>query len=146
MATTTYYLRGKCKWAKPYKMDPEYRTYSIDVFLDEGSMKLFKESGCQLKIRKNEEGEYVSFRRSHEKLIKGKPVVFGPVTVVDAAGQPWDPRVLIGNGSVVDVCVTMYDTPKGKGTTLERIRVLDLVEYDTNERGTELAPGISDPF
>lgn len=147
MATTHYYLKGTCKWAKPYKMDDTYRNYSVDVYLDEPSMKLFIQSGAQLKIRTDSEGkQFVSFKRPHERLVKGEPKVMGPIPCMDASGYPWREEVLIGNGSTVEIKLAVYDTIKGKGTLLESIRVVDLVEYTGGTDDIVLASTVSDPF
>lgn len=134
MASRIYYFSGKAKWAKVYDfhIDPEYGHRSIDVYLDDKSLDLFKNSGSQLKLREDDEGKYVSFRRDHMKVIKGEEVVFGPPTVLDSEGTPM--TALIGNGSDVVVKVTMYDyNYKGKagvGTRLDGVRVDNLVEYE----------------
>lgn len=57
----------------------------------------------------------------------------GP-TVMDAAKQPWPHTKLIGNGSKVRICYTVYpwSGPIGAGVTLQptHVQVLELVEYE----------------
>lgn len=135
-----YKFAGKCKWAKVHKVDPKYQQYTIDVYLDEPSMALYKQSGCQMKIKENEDGEFVTFRRAHQQLIKQDLVEFGKPTVIDREGKTITENV--GNGSDVVVKVEVYDSQKGKGHRLEAVCVLDLVPFGEKE---EIAPeGLAD--
>lgn len=130
----TYYLQGTCKWAKLQEPGTNYdktsRSYSIDMFLDENSWKLFEESGCQLKRRTDKEtGEtFVSFKRAEKKIIKGTIKEMGPPEVLDGEGNPFTGKV--GNGSTVIVKISVYPSLKGMGHTLEAIKLVDLIEYE----------------
>jgi hypothetical protein len=107
MATETYYFRGKAKWAKVYRPDPEYDNYKINVYLDKPSKELFEAAGTQLTPKSDDDGEYVTFRRDHSKMIKKDLVTFGPPRVVDHDNNPLTET--IGNGSEVVVKVQIYD-------------------------------------
>jgi hypothetical protein len=133
MATETYYFRGKAKWAKVYRPDPEYDNYKINVYLDEASKKLFQEAGTQLTPKSDEDGEFVTFRRDHSKMIKNELVTFGAPKVVDSELHPLTET--IGNGSEVVVKVQVYDGKKGKGHRLEAVQVVDLIVYEGGEGG-----------
>jgi hypothetical protein len=127
MATEIFYFKGKAKWAKVYRPDDEFDNYKINVYLDKASKKLFTEAGTQLTPKSDEDGEYVTFRRDHSKMIKNELVVFGKPQVVDHDGLAFTNT--IGNGSEVVVKVAVYDGRKGKGHRLEGVQVVNLVEY-----------------
>lgn len=149
---------GKAYWAKVYQAD-EFRgavRWMIDLALQgEDEWEKFKISGIQKKVKEDaEKGKFVNFSRSTTKLMRGKLVYFAPPTIYDKDGMPivryvneegnpvrsYDDEkakierigepVLIGNGSLVSVNVSVYPTAMGPGNRLESIRILDLVHYD----------------
>ncbi len=128
MATKFYYLTGTSKWVKARKPDEKYGNYTMNLYLDDGSKKIFKESEMQIAPKEDEDGTFYTFRRPHEKLMKSEVVVFGPPKVFNADNTEFDG--LVGNGSRVTVKISVYDTIKGKGHRWESIRVEDLVEYN----------------
>ena len=135
MASNYVYLTGKAMWAKLDKPDELYNKYCIDLYLDKGSMKKFKDSGIQVEIKEKDGEEYVRLRRDPDKLFEGMPEK--PKKLIwNAETEEYDlfPG-LIGNGSIVNCKVSVYDTTKGKGHRLEAVAVEDLVEY--NEGGSE---------
>lgn len=145
MATSMYSVKGKAKWAKVFEFNRdmgEYHkdydgAYTIDVYLDEDQMKTVSKSGTQVKPKIDDEGIFVKFKRKHADFI---PALGGAPKVVDKDDQPWDTEVLIGNGSEVEVFFTVYSTKKGNGTRLEGIRVLDLVEVESEGSGIAALP------
>ncbi len=131
MPTKYYKFTGPCKWAKVHLPDKTYNVYSIQVYLDEENLAKYKESGIQGRVKEDQDGTYVSFRRLPVKLIKGDVVELGPPQVEDAQrNKLLDP---IGNGSIVTVDVAVYDTVKGKGHTLQRVHVNELVKYERKD-------------
>ena len=151
-ATKTFKFVGKAQWAKVYEAD-EFRgtkNWKIDLNVDKENLALYKESGIQGKVRENEEGPLVSFKRPTTKLIKGVQQIFsGPKivdkdgkviveykkneegTAFDRIGEP----VLIGNGSVVECIVSVYPTSMGPGQRLEQVKIIDLIEYTPSSNG-----------
>lgn len=136
MATETYFFNGKCKWAKVYKPDTKYEPqYNIQLYLDKENEGILKESGLGLKVKEDEDGRYVGFRRK----VAGpewRPDM-GPPKVIDAGGGDFSD--LIGNGSDVTLKVEVFDTPRtgGKGHRLETVRVDKHVKYEApREEGT----------
>ena len=128
MATKYIKFTGPCKWAKTRKPDEKYNVYSINVYLDEATKDLYLKSGIQGKIKSDDDGEFVSFRRPVSKIIKGDLVQLGaPKVYTKDKKEAQD--TMIGNGSLVECDVAVYDTIKGKGHTLQGVRILDLVEY-----------------
>lgn len=151
MTTTFHKFTGKAKWAKVY--DPEeFRgaiNWKIDVYQDKAQLKLRKEAGIQSKIYEDEDGTYVTFKRPKTKLIKGILNEFHGPKIFDADdnsivtykksedGSQWErvgTPVLIGNGSLVEVEVAVYDAgAMGKGQRLESVKVIDLIHYEREE-------------
>lgn len=129
MATEHILLNGTCKWAKVRKPDDKYNNYTIDLYMDKESFSAFELSGLQLTPKEDEDGRFVRFRRPEEKMIKGEVIHYGPPKVVNSDNEVL-PDTLIGNGSDVTVRVSVYDSTKGKGHTLEAIRVNELVEFE----------------
>lgn len=138
MATNYYYLSGKAKWAKLFKPDDKYKNWQINVYLDDASKKTFTESGMSMQPKRDDDGEFITFRRPEAKLIKNDLIKFDPPTVLDADGKPLDK--LVGNGSEVTIKVVVYDTIKGKGHRLEAVKVNKLVEYVKQDTPT-VSPG-----
>ena len=134
MATKFYYLKGKAKWVKARRPDEKYDNYTMNLYLDEGSQKIFEESGLQIEPKQDDEGTFYTFRRPHEKLIKKELVEFGPPKVFNADNTEFDG--LVGNGSRVTIKVSVYDTVKGKGHRWESIRVEELVKYNPEGGGS----------
>ncbi len=88
---------------------------------------MFDETGCQLRA-KNEDGKYwYKFRRDYSKLIGKEAVEFGPPEVINKDGEPFTES--IGNGSTVTIRVALFDTAKGVGHRLEKVRVDKHVAY-----------------
>ena len=77
--------------------------------------------------------EFISLKRPHTKMIKDAIVTLGPPTVLDKDNNEYKEQTNVGNGSTVTCKVVVYDTVKGKGHTLEAVRVDDLVVFDKNE-------------
>lgn len=124
----TYYFSGVAKWAKVYKhnMDKKFGDrYTICVYLDELSKKKYEMSGIQTALKEDEEGQFAQFKRNDKQLIKGELVEFGPPEILGMDGID----ALIGNGSEVTVRVQVFDTVKGKGSRLEKVRVDTLVPF-----------------
>lgn len=140
MATEHLYLKGTAKWAKVFKPDEEYDNFTINVYMDEASRKLFAEAGLQLTPKEDEDGEFVTFRRPNYKQIKNELVHFGAPQVIDEQGVPV--TTPIGNGSEVVVKVIVYDSKKGKGHRLDGVQVTKLVEYAGSGEG---APNVVTP-
>lgn len=127
----TVYLTGKCKWAKLKDPDKKYSVWTLDLYLDEKGLKNFAAADLELQLRDSDEGPFIKLRRPTSRLDRktDQVVKFNPPKVIDADGEPWDMKVLIGNGSEVDVKIDVYPTPKGNAHRLEAVRVTKLVEY-----------------
>lgn len=144
MATEIFYFTGTAQWLKARKPDEKYNNYSVDLYLDDTSMKVFKASGLQLEVKKDDKGEFVKFRRPHAKPIKNEMVEFGPPKILDKDGKT-EFDGLVGNGSKVTIKVSVYDSMKGKGHRWESARIDELVPYgNITEGATDALQGV--PF
>lgn len=128
MATKFYKFTGKCKWAKVYpgQEDEKYGHFGINFY--PANVEEFKATGVQLKPRQDDDGTFFVLRRQPVKLIKGKLAELGAPVVLDSGNNAFNQP--IGNGSTVTVEIAVYDTQKGKGHRLEKVRVDELVVYE----------------
>jgi len=140
MATKYIKIRGKIAWAKSlFNADdtPWGTFWSIEMYPDEASKQLMKEHDIGLRPVKKPffEGEDgYKFRRPTQKNISGKMVDFERPQLMNADGGHLDlpESVYIGNGSVMELDVAVYQTLKGTGPVghrLEKAKLLELVEY-----------------
>lgn len=152
MKTKIYKFIGEASWAKVYEAD-EFRgssNWKIDVKLDKEMLAQYKEAGIQGKLHEKEDGTYASFKRPTTKLIKGVQQIFSGPRILDKdgktiveykkndAGTGFDrvgEPVLIGNGSVVEVTVSVYPTSMGNGQRMESVKIIDLIEYTSGGGG-----------
>lgn len=150
MATVYTNFEGYAYWAKVYP--DHYDEYMGDkrwslflIFKNEENLALFEASGLGLKLKENETGKGVQFRRPFAKMIKGEVVNFDPPRVTiwdDAAGRYVDFDQPIGNGSLVRANVAVYDTVKGKGHRLEGVTILKHIPYEVKEPSEEDAKSV----
>lgn len=76
---------------------------------------------------------YFTFWRNNRHVLKNGDEVIawgGVPQVVDAEGEPWDPNINIGNGSVCTVKLDVSKTGNNTFVRLEGVRVENLVEYE----------------
>lgn len=135
MASQNYFFTGECEWARLHKPDTKFNAdgvYSLDLYLDPPSLEKFERSGLMLKLKNKGGKKYINLRRVHKKMIKGTPSVLGPPRILDVEGDEYEKAPLIGNGSRVTCKVNVYDTPKGKGHSLDAVRIDELVVYENN--------------
>jgi len=147
MASERIYLRGKAMWAKPFERNRDRGEFyeatdgvtSIDLLMEKEELDKLKASGSRLRPKVTDDGLSVKIKRPwiHAGGIED---FGGPPQVVDADGNDWDDSVSIGNMSDVEVAVDVYDTQMGKGTRLAGIKVLDLVEYESEGEGGPRLP------
>ena len=133
MSTTNYELTGKVNWAKLREELKDTRfnkegTYNIDFYpQSQRTWDIIERSGLQLKHSTSEDGEFLRIRRNHQGLVKGDLVTWGPPKVF-LNGENFTGN--IGNGSLVSINISVYDSVKGKGHRLNSVNVLELVEYE----------------
>lgn len=160
MTSKTKYtnLKGKIKWAKVYEPDIAFgaENWKVNFYPADGKeWEKFHKTGLQLKVKSDDDGDFVQLRRPTKKVIKDELVIFSPPEItgqvsvqyvnpeglrvrqynkgdkveVIRTGEP----VELGNGTEVIVNLSYYETAKGPGHRLESITVLDLVEFIRND-------------
>ena len=134
--TEHIFLQGKSKWTRVDHPD-QYGAYSTVLYPNAASMKKIyelKERGLLNVIKKDEDGEYITFKRPTQKTINGKVRGFTPPECLDAQGNKL--KAFIGNGSDVTVKLEVYGykSPlggkEGVAARLDSIRVDNLVPYE----------------
>lgn len=121
----------KVKWAKLVKPDEMSGKWSINLYLTAEQLSNLKAEGIEPKIDKDD----VPFVQATRKTKSTKGNEFDPPRVVDVSRKPFTKN--IGNGSVCNVIVSIYDwefnKKKGKGLWLEAVQVVDLKEHAGTE-------------
>lgn len=162
-------FQGKARWMKHlYTPDNAFGAskYKAGMWITKETADQIKKSGIQKNVKEDEKGPWIEFTRDEVKMMKGLPVYFTPpmiedktgtslVSYVDADGkvvksyndpakktmiQRQGDNILIGNDSDVQLTVAVFDTMKGKGQRLEKVRILDLIEYKPDNNDAPKAP------
>lgn len=148
MATERIYITGTAMWAKLFERNRDTGEFheatdgvtSVDMVLEKEQLDKLKKAGSRLRPRITDEGLVIKFRRpwKHQSIEE----FGGQAQIVDKDGNQWDNTKSIGNGSKVEIAVDIYDTKLGKGSRLAGVKVLDLVEYESEYKDS----GPSLPF
>lgn len=166
MATRIVKVTGIAEWAKVFagnrdltgwradsRSEGNYEKYdgacTINMILDDASVDKLQSAGCAKGFKADPEGrgQVVKFDR---KFNTGYDWSSGPPTVTKEDGTTWvfETDGPIGNGSIVEVTVSIYDLPKHGnriGTRLEAVHVVDHLPYIRPEDVEELPPPIKKP-
>ena len=143
MATTYHNVEGTFTWAQvtpgneavkfdfngmnPGDLCLDQKETKITIEMDEENLAVFSASGSRKGIK---DGNKVEFVRDPSKEL-GEDLLGYPMVVLGEEGREvYEGR--IGNGSRGRVNFCVYDSKNGKGTRLEGVRVLELVEYEPN--------------
>lgn len=121
------FFKGEAAYLYLGKPD-KYGSYKISLKATEELADNVKQAGIQIDTG----GDYITFRRKENVLIKGESVAFAPPRVIDTGMNELDPFV-VGKGSMVTCKVAVYPTIKGNGHRLEAVRVDELVENNYND-------------
>lgn len=127
---------GYAQYAKilgqaPWGYQNQYREWSIDVTLTpDVKTKLLAEGLDPKKVKESKDGtyEFIKFRRREIKKDGSAGTAF---RVVGPDAQPWDDKVLIGNGSKVNVKYVINTRPDGsKSVDALAFQVTEHVPYE----------------
>jgi hypothetical protein len=152
MGTRKVKLTGRGYWAKVFEDNRDLTGYedalkdsggqcTIDVDLDSTQLEKLQRSKSMLKGKPTEEVGItrVRFKRKWTDFIGG-----GAPVVVKADGTTWDydDDGTIGNGSLVEVVLSVYDTSRKAivGTRLDKVKVVEHVEYNPDDEEEEAPP------
>lgn len=129
-------IQGKAKWAKVTGApvdgyEKKFKEWSIDVYIDEATEAKLIDQGLKDKIKNKGNGPFITFKR---KELKADGTPNQPIRVVDHKGEPWNPKVKIGNGSTVNVNYALNEfKPKQFAANILSLQVWDLVAYEGGE-------------
>lgn len=145
-SNTTIYLRGETSFAKLLGEPlPNFAKdgfeWKMDLKIDPQDIKTLKAAGVadRVKIKEGylDGAPYLTIKVKAERTDPktGEKVKNDPPVIVDKAQEPWPANKLIGNGSIVDVKLTVRDWGAGrpKGIYLNKTRVLKLVPYGNDD-------------
>tara|TARA_R110002153_G_scaffold114771_5_gene257671 strand:- start:270 stop:797 length:528 start_codon:yes stop_codon:yes gene_type:complete len=153
MATRRVKLTGIAEWAKVFTQNRDMLGFeeayvscdgacTIDVILDEANMALLKASKSMKRGKADPQGRGTMVRLIR-KFDTGFDWASGPPVVLKPNGEAWDYDMdgTIGNGSTVEVILSVYDTKMKSivGTRLDTVKVLTLVEYVPDDGDIEIA-------
>lgn len=136
-------LKGTVAWARVQENNfDDFRgakNWKICLYPSKETIKTYKDAGGQVRLSYDDgeksgvEGQRFQFKRQVERDFgKGKGLEPLAPVVITLQGQPYDG--LIGNGSVCEVVLEMYETKNfGWGTRLKSVNVVDLIEYESEE-------------
>ena len=154
MATRKVKLTGIAEWARVFEsnrdmdgFDGVYRDHdgacTIDLIMDDDNLAALKASRSMKKGTPDAEGRgtKVKFIR---KFNTGKDWDSGAPIVQKSDGSTWDINSdgTIGNGSTVEVELSVYDTsrPNIVGTRLDKVKVINHVAYVADTAGDDASP------
>ena len=147
MATRKVILVGIAEWAKVFEDNRDLKGFegayeefdgacTIDMILDKENMDRLTASRSMKKGSPDAEGRGTRVRFVR-KFNTGRDWDSGSPTVLKSDGTKWDMDIdgLIGNGSIVAVTLSVYDTSRKSivGTRLDRVKVLEHVKPPSDD-------------
>lgn len=147
-ATKKYRFKGKGAWFYSLFETDEYgdkEFWKLNCYVDKETKKAIKATGSKAQVKDDDgdrsgvEGEYFTFRRNTEMKKRGKIVKLDPPEVYSPDGELLTeyPDGL-GNGTTIEFEIEVYDAGKfGKGTRLNKVRLIDIIEYVAPEEVDE---------
>ena len=153
MATRKVVLTGIGEWAKVFEDNRDMKGFegaweefngacTIDMILDDENMQILRNSKSMKKGTPDPEGRGTKVRLIR-KFETGRDWDSGAPVVTKSDGSKWNYEEdgTIGNGSTVQVTLSVYDTSRKGivGTRLDRIKVINHVEYQPEDED-EVAP------
>lgn len=142
--TEYVYVQGKVKWFR-YKAPDDWGFWKHQMWMNPASLDKIRElqgEGLKNIIKKDEDGEFTTFRRPVSKVMRGKVVGFAPPLVYEADGKTPITDYQIGNGSDVTTKLEVYSHPTPGGGSAKACRWLSsridhLVPFDNKTDPTE---------
>ena len=154
MATRKVVLTGIGEWAKVFEDNRDMKGFegaweefngacTIDMILDDENMQILRNSKSMKKGTPDPEGRGTKVRLIR-KFETGRDWDSGAPVVTKADGSKWNYEEdgTIGNGSTVQVTLSVYDTSRKGivGTRLDRIKVINHVEYQPEDEDEVVPP------
>ena len=154
MATRKVVLTGIGEWAKVFEDNRDMKGFegaweefngacTIDMILDDENMQILRNSKSMKKGTPDPEGRGTRVRLIR-KFQTGRDWDSGAPVVTKSDGSKWNYEEdgTIGNGSTVQVTLSVYDTSRKGivGTRLDRIKVINHVEYQPEDEDEVVPP------
>ena len=154
MATRKVVLTGIGEWAKVFEDNRDMKGFegaweefngacTIDMILDDENMQILRNSKSMKKGTPDPEGRGTRVRLIR-KFETGRDWDSGAPVVTKSDGSKWNYEEdgTIGNGSTVQVTLSVYDTSRKGivGTRLDRIKVINHVEYQPEDADEVVPP------
>ena len=154
MATRKVVLTGIGEWAKVFEDNRDMKGFegaweefngacTIDMILDDENMQILRNSKSMKKSTPDPEGRGTRVRLIR-KFETGRDWDSGAPVVTKSDGSKWNYEEdgTIGNGSTVQVTLSVYDTSRKGivGTRLDRIKVINHVEYQPEDEDEVVPP------
>ena len=154
MATRKVKLTGIAEWAKVFEsnrdmegFDGVYKDHdgacTIDLIMDDDNLAALKASRSMKKGSPDPQGrgtkvKFIRKFNTGKDWDSGAPIV----TWADGSSYNYDTDGTIGNGSSVEVELSVYDTsrPNIVGTRLDKVIVVDKVDYVKDDSGDVASP------
>jgi len=129
-------IHGKVKFIHAVSLN-KYNRWSITLYPTPESMKVVRElkaEGLKNEIQRDDDGDYITFHRDPQKMMRGKVVAFTAPRVIDKDGVLMDGHK-VGWGSDVTCRVEFYkSTPqspyKYAAVRWDSLRVDNLVPFE----------------
>lgn len=141
MATKHLFIPVTFYWHKHEEIDPLYKNYQVDGYVDAEWDQIIQKEGIQLKRREDDKGVYYKFKRPSEGMRNGKVIEYSAPDVRLSTGEVVDgiPQTVkfegkVGNGSKGVLKLEVYTGGKGVGTRWVGSRIDKLVEYDPDNK------------
>lgn len=138
--TVYHKITGKILWANHLFVPDSYgngpKNYKLNLQVDPENLDAFKTSGVRTKVKFDENNNaIILLKRPDQGRVgrDGEAFGGGRPTILDKDGNFWDDDVVIGNNSLVEAHYQTYDTTMGTGHRLDRVVVLEHVEYVPKE-------------
>lgn len=136
MASKLIDIHGKVKYIHAVALN-KYNRWSITLYPTDESMKLLRElksEGLKNEFQRDDDGDYMSFHRDPEKLVRGKTRAFAAPKVIDKDGNLMD-GYRVGWGSDVTCRLEYYKNgPKSPykfaAVRWDSLRVDNLVPFE----------------
>ena len=154
MATRKVVLTGIGEWAKVFEDNRDMKGFegaweefngacTIDMILDDENMQILRNSKSMKKGTPDPEGRGTRVRLIR-KFETGRDWDSGAPVVTKSDGSKWNYEEdgTIGTGSTVQVTLSVYDTSRKGivGTRLDRIKVINHVEYQPEDEDEVVPP------
>lgn len=138
------YIEGKIFWCRAVipEVWADERFWSVTVYPNAKGLAVVKSllepPSIMNKLKRDEDGDYIRFKRPCQRKFNGEIKAFTPPVVLDKEGQPL--TTLVGNGSdgIVKLEVYQFNKPRyGRAARWESLRIDNLIPYESKRDQTE---------